>query len=49
MCSARERVAVVEDVVVLRGVNFAFDKYDLTPEAQGILNEAARIIMDTRT
>ena len=38
--------AVVEDVVVLRGVNFAFDKYDLTPEAQGILNEAARIIME---
>ena len=26
--------------------NFAFDKYDLTPEAQGILNEAARIIME---
>ena len=45
----QERVAVVEDVVVLRGVNFAFDKYDLTPEAQGILNEAARIIMNTRT
>ena len=42
----QERVAVVEDVVVLRGVNFAFDKYDLTPEAQGILNEAARIIME---
>ena len=39
-------MAVVEDVVVLRGVNFAFDKYDLTPEAQGILNEAARIIME---
>ena len=42
----QERVAVVKDVVVLRGVNFAFDKYDLTPEAQGILNEAARIIME---
>ena len=42
----QERVAVVEDVVVLRGVNFAFDKYDLTSEAQGILNEAARIIME---
>ena len=39
-------MAFVEDVVVLRGVNFAFDKYDLTPEAQGILNEAARIIME---
>ena len=33
----QERVAVVEDVV---------DKYDLTSEAQGILNEAARIIME---
>ncbi len=39
-------MAVVEDVVVLRGVNFAFDKYDLTPEAQASLNEAARIIME---
>ena len=45
----QERVAVVEDVVVLRGVNFAFDKYDLTPEAQGILNEAARIIIDRKS
>lgn len=41
----RERVAVVEDVVVLRGVNFAFDSSALSPEAQGILNEAARIIL----
>lgn len=40
----QNKVAVTEDVVVLRGVNFAFDKYDLSPEAQGILNEAARII-----
>ncbi len=40
----RDRVAVVEDVVVLRGVNFAFDSSELSPEAQGILNEAARII-----
>lgn len=42
----QELVAIVEDVVVLRGVNFAFDKYDLSPEAQGILNEAARIIKE---
>lgn len=41
----RERIAVVEDVVVLRGVNFAFDSSALSPEAQGILNEAARIIL----
>ncbi len=42
----RERVAVVEDVVVLRGVNFAFDSSELGPEAQGILNEAAKIIKE---
>ena len=40
----RDRVAVVEDVVVLRGVNFAFNSSELSPEAQGILTEAARII-----
>ena len=34
----------VEEVVVLRGVNFAFDSSKLDSTAQGILNEAARII-----
>lgn len=34
----------VEEVVVLRGVNFAFDSSKLDATAQGILNEAARII-----
>lgn len=33
-----------EDVIVLRGVNFAFDSYALDSKAMGILNEAARII-----
>ena len=42
----RDRIAVVEDVVVLRGVNFAFNSAELSPEAQGILNEAARIILE---
>lgn len=41
----QECVIVVEDVVVLRGANFAFDKCDLTPETQGIPNETTRIIM----
>ena len=33
-----------EDVIVLRGVNFAFDSYALDSKAQGILNEAAELI-----
>lgn len=42
----RERIAIVEEVVVLRGVNFAFDSSELSPEAQGVLNEAARVIKE---
>lgn len=33
-----------EDVIVLRGVHFAFDSYALDSKAQGILNEAAVLI-----
>lgn len=33
-----------ETVIVLRGVNFAFDSYALDGKAMGILNEAAEII-----
>lgn len=33
-----------ETVIVLRGVNFAFDSYALDAKAMGILNEAAEII-----
>ncbi len=33
-----------ESVIVLRGVNFAFDSYALDAKAQGILSEAAEII-----
>ena len=33
-----------EEVIVLRGVNFAFDSYALDSKAMGILNEAAAII-----
>ena len=33
-----------DDVLVLRGVNFAFDSYALDSKAMGILNEAANII-----
>ena len=33
-----------EDVIVLRGVHFAFDSYALDNKAQGILNEAAVLI-----
>lgn len=35
---------MVDEVIVLRGVNFAFDSDKLDATAQGILNEAARII-----
>ena len=33
-----------EDVIVLRGVHFAFDSYALDSKAMGILNEAAGLI-----
>ncbi|WP_165068686.1 OmpA family protein [Desulfovibrio sp. ZJ200] len=33
-----------EEVIVLRGVNFAFDSYALDSKAMGILNEAAQLI-----
>ncbi|HIW00814.1 MAG TPA: OmpA family protein [Candidatus Desulfovibrio intestinipullorum] len=33
-----------ETVIVLRGVNFAFDSYQLDAKAQGILDEAAELI-----
>lgn len=33
-----------EDVIVLRGVHFAFDSYALDSKAMGILNEAANLI-----
>lgn len=33
-----------EDVIVLRGVHFAFNSYALDSKAQGILNEAAQLI-----
>lgn len=33
-----------EDVIVLRGVHFAFNSYALDSKAQGILNEAATLI-----
>lgn len=42
----QELVAVEEDVVVLRGVNFAFNSDELSDTAQGILNEAVRVIND---
>lgn len=35
---------IMDEVIVLRGVNFAFDSYQLDSKAQGVLNEAARII-----
>ncbi|MBD5641815.1 MAG: OmpA family protein [Desulfovibrio sp.] len=35
-----------EDVIVLRGVHFAFNSYALDSKAQGILNEAATIIKE---
>jgi len=35
-----------ESVLVLRGVNFAFDSYALDAKAQGILNEAAALIKE---
>lgn len=36
-----------ETVIVLRGVNFAFDSYALDSKAMGILNEAAELIKAT--
>lgn len=39
--------SVMEDVIVLRGVNFAFNSSELDQKAIGILNEAASIIKNT--
>lgn len=40
----QDLIVIEEEVVVLRGVNFAFDSAALNETAQGILNEAARVI-----
>lgn len=37
-----------EDVIVLRGVNFAFDSYALDSKAMGILNQAATLLKNNR-
>lgn len=37
-----------EDVIVLRGVNFAFDSYALDSKAMGILNQAATLLKNAR-
>lgn len=37
-----------EDVIVLRGVNFAFNSYALDSKAMGILNQAATLIKSAR-
>ena len=38
-----------ETVIVLRGVNFAFDSYALDSKAMGILDEAAGLIKSSPT
>lgn len=35
---------IMEEVILLRGVNFAFDRYNIDATAQGILNEVAAIL-----
>ncbi len=37
---------VVRERIVLRGINFDYDKYNIKPEFQPILDEAARIIRE---
>ncbi|MDD6088376.1 MAG: OmpA family protein [Desulfovibrionaceae bacterium] len=44
-CMPRTNAPIAE-TIVLRGVNFAFDSYELTQESLGVLNEAARIIIE---
>jgi OOP family OmpA-OmpF porin len=39
-----QKVEEVEEVIVLRGVNFAFDSASLEPTAQSVLNEVALIV-----
>ncbi|MDH4322400.1 MAG: OmpA family protein [Desulfobulbaceae bacterium] len=43
---AAPSVAVVKERVVLRGINFDFDKSDIKPEFTPVLDEAARILKD---
>ena len=40
----KEIFCAEDEVIVLRGVNFAFDSYALDSKAMGILNEAANLI-----
>jgi OmpA-OmpF porin, OOP family len=45
-CAPKREVAAKEGVIVLRGINFDFDKYNIKPEWAGVLDEAARIMKD---
>jgi len=45
-CSPREKVAFKEEVIVLRGINFDFDKSNIKSEWTGVLNEAAEIMQE---
>ncbi len=40
-----KKVAPKEEVIVLRGINFDFDKYNIKPEFKPVLDEAVRILM----
>lgn len=45
-CAPREEVSVKEEVIVLRGINFDFDKSDIKPEWAAVLDEAAMIMQE---
>jgi len=43
-CTPKE-AAPKEEVMVLRGINFDFDKYNIKPQFEAVLNEAAATLM----
>jgi OOP family OmpA-OmpF porin len=45
-CTAKKEVSAKEEVLVLRGINFDFDKSNIKPEWAGVLDEAARIMKE---
>jgi OmpA-OmpF porin, OOP family len=45
-CTPKEEVTFKEEVIVLRGINFDFDKSNIKPEWAGVLDEAAGIMQE---
>ena len=45
-CAPKKEVSSKSEVMVLRGINFDFDKSNIKPQWAGVLDEAVRIMVD---